>query len=226
LNVPLHIANLSVGFGKNILLSGVELALNEGELVAITGRNGTGKTTLLKTAAGLLKPLKGQVNVNGKNIHEISTRERAKHISYVSTERVRLGGIDVKTVVAFGRYAHASALGWTTNADELIAQQCMENLSIRDLANKSLAELSDGELQKVMIACALTQQTSVIIMDEPTAFLDYVAKEELFVLLKRISIENRIAILLSSHDIQLVEKFSDRVFVAENNCVVEVLHGQ
>jgi iron complex transport system ATP-binding protein len=206
------LSNLSIGHRQKALLTGLNASMHAHDLIALVGRNGMGKTTLIRTIAGLLSPIAGEILIAEKPIFSLKENERAKMVSIVLTQRPQLSGIDVFTLIMMGRHPHGSRLGWTNDNDAVIAFKCLEQLNISHLKDRTLDQLSDGEMQKVMIARALAQQTPIIILDEPTAFLDYVAKEELFVLLKQVARENEIAILFSSHDLDLVEKFATRTW--------------
>ncbi len=206
----LHISNLSIGY-KKVLLSNFNLEVKAGELCAIIGRNGTGKTTLLKTISGLVKQKEGNVLIAEKNLSTLKASERALLVSIVLTQRISLQGIDVKTLVAMGRYPSQGRFHFSSDSDDAFVMQQLTKLKIAHLAAKPLSEISDGEMQKAMIARTLAQQTPLLIMDEPTAFLDYVAKEELFVTLKQLSKDEKIAIVFSSHDLELVKKYADKV---------------
>lgn len=222
----LQIQYLSVGYKQKTLLRDISFEINRGEIVALVGRNGTGKTTLLRTLSGLQDPMQGKVLIEGKELHHLKPRERAKLVSIVLTHRIVLQGIDVRTLLEMGRYPamHAFPFLKNNNAadDAQLIDACLHKLNITHLADKPLAEISDGELQKAMIARSLVQQTPLILMDEPTAFLDYVAKEELFEQLKRLAVEENIAILFSSHDLELVKKYADKVVqVEEGGCIIK-----
>jgi iron complex transport system ATP-binding protein len=206
----LHIKNLSVGF-KKVLINQFNLEVNPAEMVAIVGRNGTGKTTLLKTIAGLVKPIAGEIILRGKNLNHLLPAEKATLVSIVLTHKIPLQGINVKTLVGMGRYPVQGRFHFGNEHDQEQVASQLAKLHITHLAEKPLAEISDGEMQKVMIARTLAQQTPLLLMDEPTAFLDYIAKEELFATLKRLSQEEKIAILFSSHDMELVKKYADRI---------------
>lgn len=211
----LHIQNLAVGYKQKSLLRDISFEINRGEVVALIGRNGTGKTTLLRTLSGLQEPLQGKVSIEGKELNHLKPRERAKLVSIVLTHRIVLQGIDVRTLLEMGKYPALHAFTFLKNNkatdDAHLIDACLSKLNITHLADKPLAEISDGELQKAMIARSLVQQTPLILMDEPTAFLDYVAKEELFEQLKKLAKEENIAILFSSHDLELVKKYADRI---------------
>lgn len=215
----LHIENLAIGYKQNKLLRDISFKINRGEIVALVGRNGTGKTTLLRTLSGLIEPIEGNMLVTGKEFYHLKPRERAKLVSIVLTQRIVLQGIDVRTLLEMGRYPSTYAFPFLkiNNAaqDAQWIDDCLSKLNITHLADKPLAEISDGELQKAMIARSLVQRTPLILMDEPTAFLDYVAKEELFEQLMKLAKEENIAILFSSHDMELVRKYADRIIKIE-----------
>ncbi|MFM9984391.1 MAG: ABC transporter ATP-binding protein [Flavobacteriales bacterium] len=192
------------------MLEGLDFSLERGSLVALTGRNGTGKTTLLKTIAGIIDPLSGEVQINGINLHNQNPAARARMVSIVLTNRLQLAGIDVQSLVMMGRYPTQGRFTFETKEDDAIVAESLDKLQITHLAKKPLAELSDGEMQKAMVARVLAQKSPLLIMDEPSAFLDYVAKEELFEMLKSLCRDEGIGILFSSHDLELIKKYADR----------------
>lgn len=207
----LNIDNLAIGYKDKTLLQHFSLEMNSGEIIGLKGRNGQGKTTLLKTICGLLPPLDGHIYFSGKDLNAMTPLERAKCVSIVLTQRVQLQGISVRSLVEMGRYPSLGRYHFSNNDDLTLIEECLNKLAIAHLANKPLAEISDGELQKAMIARALAQQTPIILLDEPTAFLDYVAKEELFELLKSIVQSEGISVLFSSHDLNGMEKIAERI---------------
>ncbi|MFN0031986.1 MAG: ABC transporter ATP-binding protein [Flavobacteriales bacterium] len=208
MNDVLHIHNLSVGY-KLPLMESFNLRVKHGEMLAITGKNGSGKTTLLRTIAGLMKPLHGQIHIGEKNIHELSNNEQARLVSITLTQRIALQGIDVKTLVMMGRYPMQGRFHFGNSEDDMQVMHCIDRMQIGHLANEPLARLSDGESQKAMIAKSLAQQTPLLLMDEPTAFLDYEAKEDLMRLLRSLCETENLAVLFTSHDLELVRKYAD-----------------
>jgi iron complex transport system ATP-binding protein len=207
----LEINNLKVGFDQKVLIT-VSKKFEAGKIVALIGRNGTGKSSLIRTIAGLQKELGGSVEINGIHLSTLPPIEIAKLISVVFTQRPMVNGIDVITLLEMGTYPHQKE---NDSFQEKINQVVAE-LQLENLLSKSIESLSDGEFQKAMIGRALVQQTSVILLDEPTAFLDYVAKEEVMSLLRDIAHKSNKLILFSSHDLTLVEKYADEKWIIES----------
>ena len=163
---------------------GVELL--KGELVCLLGPNGAGKSTLMRTLAGLQKPLSGEVLLEGRDLHGLSESERARLLGLVLTERVDVGNLSAYALVALGRYPYTGWDGRLSAADEEVVRWAIDAVGARDLAGRSVGELSDGERQKVMIARALAQEPAVLLLDEPTAFLDLPRRVEIVQLLRRL----------------------------------------
>ena len=177
--------------------------IREGELCALVGRNGTGKSTLLRILAGITPPSRGEVFVGGVDLADASPRELARLVSFVSTERVSVTNLRVRDVVALGRTPYTNWFGSLTEVDNTIIKQAMQRVGVEHFADKRVSTLSDGENARVMIARALAQQTPVILLDEPTAFLDIAGKYELCEMLAELCVEGK-TILFSSHDLATV----------------------
>ncbi len=209
--------NLAVGYrnGKQqvTLLSGLNLNLENGKLVALLGQNGAGKSTLLRALTSDELPLDGVVEVNGKNLHEMSQKERSRLIGLVSTDRIQAGALTVKELVGLGRQPHTGFLGRLDDEDHEVVKQAMADAGIIDKADEYMASLSDGERQKAMIARALAQQTPIIILDEPTAFLDVASRIETMRLLQTLAHDRGKAVLLSSHDISQSLMLADELWL-------------
>mgnify|MGYP001152896626 CR=1 FL=1 len=211
-------SKLTVGYksGKErsfIVAGGIEVSLKAGEFVCLLGPNGAGKSTLIKTLAGIHKPISGEVMLDGMPISTFSPRELARRLSVVLTDRPAVGLMPVFSLVALGRYPYTGWAGKLSNKDEKIVWEAIKAVGIEDLANRLVGELSDGERQKVMIARALAQQPRVMILDEATAFLDLPRRVELFLLLRRLARESNIAVLLSTHDLDLALRSADRLWL-------------
>ncbi|MDD6001506.1 MAG: ABC transporter ATP-binding protein [Bacteroidales bacterium] len=210
--------SLSIGYSKQKpLISDLNLNLRSGALTILTGENGTGKSTLLKTITKIIKPLDGKIFVNGIDLSQISAAQMAENAAVVLTDRLSSENFTALEVISFGRSPYTGFFGRLSQKDYSIIKGVAEDLKIEQLLNLNFYELSDGQKQKVLIAKALAQQTEIIILDEPTAFLDFKAKDEIFALLKKIAAQKNIAILVSTHDIYQAAKYGNEFWVMENN---------
>ncbi|PKP52909.1 MAG: iron ABC transporter ATP-binding protein [Bacteroidetes bacterium HGW-Bacteroidetes-1] len=196
-----------------VLLPPISLQLNEGEFVAIVGPNGTGKSTLLRTMSALLLPVRGEILFMGKKLQNYSLHERALMLSIVLTDHPDDLFLKLEDVVATGRYPYLDFWARLTKNDTEIIEQSIQLCGIDHLKGRTLVSLSDGERQKVMIAKALAQDTPLIILDEPAAFLDYPSKIELMQLLHRLVNTRNKTVLFSSHDLDLVLRSADKMWM-------------
>ena len=216
-NVILSASGLAVGYrnGKTAvtLLSGLDLSLQQGRLVALLGQNGAGKSTLLRALTCDERPLAGTVEADGRNLHDMSQKDRSRLIGLVSTERIQAGALTVTELVGLGRQPHTGFLGRLDDEDRQIVRQAMQDAGIIGKADEYMASLSDGERQKAMIARALAQQTPIIILDEPTAFLDVASRIETMRLLQTLAHDRGKAVLLSSHDISQSLMLADELWL-------------
>lgn len=209
--------SLSIGYSKQKpLISDLNLTLRSGALTILTGENGTGKSTLLKTITKIIKPLDGKIFVNGTDLSQISAAQMAEKAAVVLTDRLSSENFTALEVISFGRSPYTGFFGRLTQKDYSIIKGVAEDLKIEQLLNLNFYELSDGQKQKVLIAKALAQQTEIIILDEPTAFLDFKAKDEIFALLKKIAAEKDIAVLASTHDIYQAAKYGNEFWIMDN----------
>ncbi len=209
----LKTSNLSIGYKGQALMPAIDVSLNEGDIVALAGPNGSGKTTLFKTLSASLKPVGGEVKLFGKDLRDYSPTERSSLFSLVLTEKPDDLFLKVFDIVAAGRYPHLGLLAKLKAEDEQIIYDSLETVGISHLVNRNFVSLSDGEQQKVMIAKALVQDTPLIFMDEPAAFLDYPSKIELVNIMHKLSREKHKTILFSSHDLDLLLRHADVMWV-------------
>lgn len=209
----LRLEQLWTGYGSRVLLRGVSASLECGELVTLIGANGAGKSTLLKVLRGELAPLGGVVAVGGEDLAGMSRMALARRISVVNTNRVEVESLSVEEVVGMGRYPYTGFLGRLGDDDCRIVAEAMAAVGVGDFAKRNVAELSDGERQKVMVARALSQDTPVMLLDEPTAFLDVASRVEVLTLLRRLAKERGKGVLLSSHDVATALALSDRLWL-------------
>jgi len=210
-------SSLTIGYPRQPLASHLNLELRPGEMVCLIGPNGAGKSTLLRTLAGMQPPLAGEVLLDGENVHRLPPLDLAKRLAIVLTARVEAGNLSVWTLVSLGRHPYTDWLGRLTRHDEAIIRRAMEMTGCLPLAARPVHELSDGERQKVMIARALAQEPRVLLLDEPTAFLDLPRRVEMFQLLRRLARQAGHAILLSTHDLDLALRLADRLWLFAMN---------
>ncbi len=209
--------DLAVGYrnGKQqvTLLSGLNLSLDRGKLVALLGQNGAGKSTLLRALTCDERPISGTIEIDGKSLIDMSQKERSRLLGLVSTERIQAGALTVEELVGLGRQPHTGFLGRLDAHDHEIVRQAMADAGIIAKAGEYISSLSDGERQKAMIARALAQQTPLIVLDEPTAFLDVASRIETMRLLQTLAHERDKAVLLSSHDISQSLMLADELWL-------------
>lgn len=203
------------GSRQSIVGRGLEGSLPRGTLTVLLGTNGAGKSTLLRTLAGLQPPLAGDIFWEGNSLASLTPEERAKRLSIVLTVRPETGNLTVREVVALGRLPHRQGLWGSRNAaaDAEAVERAMRLTTTSAWSERPVSRLSDGERQRVFIAKALAQETPLILLDEPTAFLDYPSRVQFFNLLKRLTNEMGKTILLSSHDVELAAAHADRILL-------------
>lgn len=213
--------NLAIGYhsrkNKNPIASNLNLSLQTGKLTCLIGTNGIGKSTLLRTLASLQAASAGEIWLNNKKVNSMNREELAKTISVVLTENAHPGDLKVYQVIELGRLPYTNWLGTLIQRDQQIVSLAAEQMKITSLLNRSFFELSDGERQKVFIARALAQEPLVMILDEPTAFLDWPNRVDLLILLKQIAREENKAVLISSHDLELVLQIADEIWLMDKN---------
>lgn len=208
--MKITLEQLSIGYkGYAPVVSGINVEIRSGELTCLIGSNGIGKSTLLKTLTGFLPKLGGRLLLDGREIDGLTTRERSKLISIVLTYRPDVQNLSVTEMVGMGRMPYTGFWGKLGVEDQTIVAQSIEMVGITKLKDRMIQTLSDGERQKVMIAKALAQQTPIILLDEPTAFLDFRSKVEMLQLLHRLAVETDKVIFLSTHDLELVLRLAD-----------------
>lgn len=212
----IELQHLTVGYGKKAILSDINQTIESGQLVCLLGANGVGKSTILRTIAGFQAPLCGTILLNEQDMSSFSTAQRSKAISVVLTERVEVPCMNVVDLVGMGRSPYTGFFGTLTKEDKNIIYEAIDMVGISHLATRTFDTLSDGERQKVLLAKALAQQTPVILLDEPTAFLDFHAKVSTLQLLLRLAHETNKTILLSTHDVEMAIQLSDALWIVQN----------
>lgn len=208
----LDIENLSIGFKKTIF-ENIKAEVNLGSMTALIGVNGAGKSCLLKTIGRLIDSHKGVIKLNGKNINDYSNLEFAQTVSLVLTEKFHVDYLKVDELISLGRSPYTGWSGDLRETDSEFVLKVINQIGLFQLKDKFFSELSDGQKQKVLIARALAQNPKLLILDEPTTYLDIPSKIDLIKLLKKIAIENNVAVIMSTHDLELVEKYVDQIWL-------------
>ncbi len=220
----LETKNLSIGYASkkeiNMVGGNINIVLQKGQLVGLVGANGIGKSTLLRTLTNVQKPLEGDIYINSKSLYEYEPVELAKQLSLVLTEQIASKNLSVFELVALGRQPYTNWVGNLSQTDIDITNRALHQANIEALKTKKCYELSDGQLQKVMIARALAQDTDLIILDEPTTHLDMYHKAYILKLLQKLATETGKTILFSSHEIDLAIQLCDSMIVMTKNDVV------
>ena len=210
---------LSIGYrtrqGTVTVADGLTAGIMSNRLTCLLGRNGVGKSTLLRTLAGFQPALGGTISIAGRQISDYSDRMLARTVGIVLTERLDVQQMTVGELVALGRSPYTGFWGTLDSDDKRVVAQAISDVGITPLTDRMVSTLSDGERQKTMIAKALAQQTPVVLLDEPTAFLDYPSKVEMLLLLRRISRQQQKTVFLSTHDVELALQVADTVWLMD-----------
>lgn len=220
-HIVLKVADLSIGYqtkkDQTTVAKHINFELVKGELIGLIGANGIGKSTLLKTITKSQKALEGTISVNGIALNDISNINLAKEMSVVLTENVSQTNLSVQELIALGRQPYTNWIGTLSEEDEIKTKAAIEAIQITDLIHKKCFELSDGQLQKVMLARALAQDTDIIILDEPTTHLDLYHKVSVLKLLQKLAKETQKTILFSTHEINVTLSLCDKVIVMKEH---------
>jgi len=215
------VRDLAIGYQKDaVLLDHLKLRVEHGELIALIGRNGTGKSTLLKTILGLLPPLAGELLLSGSPLTSYSALKRAQLVSYVASGLPQLPSLSVEEVASLGRMPHTGWRGQLSRIDKEEVSEALRLVGMSKFRNRKLDQLSDGERQRAMIARALAQDTPLILLDEPAAFLDIPNTHELITLLTQFRSSGK-AIIYSTHDLELAMQCADKVWVIHEDHIFE-----
>lgn len=201
--------------GDTVISGGIDATLRRGELTCLLGPNGAGKSTLLKTLSGFLPPLRGDISIEGRSCVDFTERELSRTISVVLTERLSVTNMTAVELVALGRSPYTGFSGSLSEVDRRVVHDALAAVGIEWMAQRTVQTLSDGERQKVMIAKSLAQETPIIYLDEPTAFLDYPSKVEIMLLLQRLARERGKTVFLSTHDLEMALQTADRVWLLD-----------
>lgn len=223
----LHAENLTIGYPNRkeapvVVAEKITVGLQPGELVCLLGPNGAGKSTLMRTLAGMQAPLNGRIYLNNQNLSSLTARQLARHLSVVLTEPINAGMLTGWDLVALGRHPYTRWSGKLTAVDETAVNQAIAAVGATSLAQRHVHTLSDGERQKIMIARALAQEPNVMLLDEPTAFLDLPRRVEVMHILRQLARESQRAILLSTHDLDLALRNADKIWLMPKGGALQV----
>jgi iron complex transport system ATP-binding protein len=224
---------LTIGYGKprcgsrvgvrrqtTVVASGLNLRLRAGEMVCLLGPNGAGKSTLMRTLAGMQPPLEGRVEIAGQDVQAMAPAQLARLLAIVLTERIDVGNLSAFDLVALGRHPYTDWMGRLRETDRTVVEKALKAVQAESLRWRPVNELSDGERQKVMIARALAQEPVVLLLDEPTAFLDLPRRVEIMAMLRELTRTTGCAILLSTHDLDLALRSADRLWLLEAGGII------
>lgn len=213
---------LTVGYRGHRVVEDISLSLPCGRLVCLLGPNGAGKSTLLRTLCGFQPPIAGTVTISGSDITTMSAAEVARLVSVVLTDRPLTPSLTAAEMVGMGRAPYTGFWGRLSDEDRRLVSEAMQTVGIAPLATRRMGRLSDGERQKVMIAKALAQHTPVIVLDEPTAFLDYPSKVAVMKTLARLAHDEGKTILMSTHDLEFAAQLGDELMKIENKHIRKI----
>jgi iron complex transport system ATP-binding protein len=212
--------SVKVAYGAKTVLWDISLEIHPGEILALIGPNGAGKTTLIRAASGTISLSAGRVSVDGKNISSLKVTERAQLLAVVPQARQLGGAYSVEQAVMMGRTAHMGWLGRESDSDKAAVSLALRQTNLEDFSQRSIAQLSGGEQQRVLLARALAQSTPVLLLDEPTNHLDLQHQTNLLSLVRRLTQEKNLAVMMAMHDLNLVSFFADKVALLVNGRLI------
>lgn len=208
----LRTKDLSIGYGRREVLGGIDVGLSAGQLACLVGPNGAGKSTLLRTLAGLQPRLGGGVLLGGRDLRELDRVEVARQLAVVLTDRIDPGRLSAEELVGLGRHPHTSWTGKVSVRDREVVTSALRDVGAEHVAGLPIAELSDGQRQRIMVARALAQEPRVLLLDEPTAFLDPPGRLTVFELLRKLAADRQLAVLVCTHDVELAVRHAESVW--------------
>ena len=211
--------DLSVGYNGNVLIHDIDINIEKGKILTLIGPNGAGKSTILKTITRHLAKIGGLVKIDEHDVYQWNIREMAKQVAVVLTDRIRPELMTCQELVAMGRYPYTNALGKLTPADQEIVNEALRRVHALDLADRDFTTLSDGQRQRILLARAICQDPNIIVLDEPTAYLDIRHKIELLDILREMAHEKGITVVMSLHEIDLATKISDYILCVKGETI-------
>lgn len=213
----LRTENLSVGYSGAVLIHDINISVERGKILTLIGPNGAGKSTILKTITKHLEKIAGVVAIEDHNISKWSNKELAKRLSVMLTERISPELMTCEQVVAMGRYPYTNHFGSLTKGDKRIVGESLRLVRAEELADRPFTDISDGQRQRIMLARAICQEPEIIVLDEPTSYLDIRHKIELLDILRKMAAEKNVAVVMSLHEIDLAAKISDEIICVKGD---------
>ena len=212
-------SKLTVGYNGKPLIKDIEIRLDKGQILTLIGPNGSGKSTILKSITKHLKNIYGTVYIDNRSIDDMSSKDMSYQVSVVLTERLKTELMTCEDVVATGRYPYTGLLGILSRQDKLQVQQAMELVNAWDIRERDFTQISDGQRQRILLARAICQEPQIIVLDEPTSFLDVRYKLELLGILRAMSEERGITVIMSLHELEMAQKVSDLVMCVKGEYI-------
>lgn len=212
--------NLDISYDETLIVKALNLSIHTGKITTIVGPNGCGKSTVLKAIGRILKPSRGCIYLNGDDIRKLSTNDVAKKMAILPQTPIAPSGLTVNELVAYGRFPHQKGFGKLSGEDKNIIQWALESTKLQEYCNREVDTLSGGQRQRVWIAMALAQQTDLILLDEPTTYLDLAHQLEVLTLLQQLNREQQCTIVMVLHDLNLAARFSDYMVAVRSGAVV------
>lgn len=211
--------DLSVGYNGNSLIRDINIGINKGEIVTLIGPNGSGKSTILKSITRQLKVVGGNVFFDDTSLLKLPYKELASKMAVVLTDRIKTELMTCHDIVATGRYPYTGRLGILTQEDECLVEEAMQAVHAQELGNRDFNAISDGQKQRILLARAICQDPDVIVLDEPTSFLDVKYKLELLSILERMARQKKITVIMSLHEIDLAQKIADKIICVKGDTI-------
>ena len=216
----IEIKSLKVGYESKIIIDDLSIGIKKGSITTIIGENGCGKSTLLKTIGRILKPMNGEILINGLNVHKTNTKEIAKIIGLLPQSPKAPNGLNVEEIVEYGRFPHKGKNNKITVEDKKIIESALEKTNLLNFKKANINNLSGGQRQRVWIAMVLAQETDIILLDEPTTYLDMAYQLEVLNLVKTLNEEKGVTVVMVLHDINQASRFSDELIMLRNGKIV------
>jgi len=219
--MKLRTKNLSAGYSGKKVLKDINLEAQAGDFIVLLGKNGAGKSTFIKSVSGIIPVLEGDIELNGNSLLNLDGKKRAELIGVVLTDRIDTD-LSVYEFIALGRQIYTGYFDILSKNDHSKIEQILIKLQLKELRQRKLNEISDGERQKALVARVLVQETPVILLDEPTAHLDLENKAVIFGLLKELTQKENKIVIVSTHDINLVLKHIHKIWLVDNSKIIEI----